>query len=271
MSTPKTLVAAPPPDAGVGLPESTFRPGIRLLPAPVRDHVLRLYHVLRTLDDLVDDEIPGAAVRVQAVRSWAEGTGYDATAETASLDALCRETPLSREPLVRFCEGMEHDIARAAIQTDDQLEAYCERAGGAVGVMLAEILGSDDPAASEQMAALGRAMQRTNILRDIDEDATRGRVYIPQEAIERYGHPHPGRREQLLRIEIGRADQLYELGLRAIPNLRSGGRAMALSAALYREILRAIERDHFGERPGRVRVSRFRRRVIITQHRLRPR
>lgn len=117
------------------------------------------------------------------------------------------------------------------------------------------------------MATLGRAMQVTNILRDIDEDRAHGRVYIPRTLIERFGFPTPGAREPLLRELIARADALYEEGEGAIPLLRGGRAAMALSAALYREILRQIERDGFGRRPGRAVVPTWRRQQLIARHR----
>jgi phytoene synthase len=136
-----------------------------------------------------------------------------------------------------------------------------------VGIVLASLLGTLGDEAYAQMATLGRAMQITNILRDIDEDLAAGRVYIPHTLIRRFGFPAPGRREALLREQIARADALYEEGLGAIPLLRRGREAMALSAALYREILRQIERDGFGSKPGRAVVAPWRTRLLIAEHR----
>lgn len=116
------------------------------------------------------------------------------------------------------------------------------------------------------MAALGRAMQVTNILRDIDEDLAHGRVYIPRCRIDRLGFPAPGTREQLLREGIAKADALYEQGSVAIPLLRHGRAAMALASDLYREILRQIERDGFGVRPGRAVVPAARAGELIAKH-----
>jgi phytoene synthase len=107
-------------------------------------------------------------------------------------------------------------------------------------------------------------------VRDIDEDHEHGRLYIARTTIERFGPPTPGTREALLRDQIARADALYREGLGAIPLLARGQRGMALSAALYREILRQIERDGYGRRPGRVAVPRWRQRLLVTTHRLKP-
>jgi 15-cis-phytoene synthase len=248
-----------PPDA------STLGPGLRLLPEPVRTDVYRLYHVLRTLDDLVDEDRPQAPERVAAVERWARHEDAD-TPETRTLRDLCSRTALSREPLADFCKGMRHDIAREEIATEDDFELYAQRAGGAVGIMLAQLLGSSHPDAEAKMAALGRAMQRTNILRDIDEDLAHRRVYIASSTIERFGDPSPGAREKLLRDQIERADALYDEALGALPLLSHGRRGMALCTALYREILRQIEREGFGRTAGRVVVPAWRRSVLIAKH-----
>jgi 15-cis-phytoene synthase len=246
---------------------STFAPGLRLLPAQARADVERLYRVLRTLDDLVDDDDPRASERVEAVESWINGHTVE-TPETRALSVLVRRHPsLPVHVLLDFCGGMRHDIERASIETEADFERYCQQAGGSVGIVLASLLGTRDDRAGAKMATLGRAMQVTNILRDIDEDHSRGRVYIPRTLIERFGFPAPGTREALLREQIAHADALYEEGAGAIPLLRNGRRAMAVSAALYREILRQLEREGFGSRPGRVVVPAWRTRLLIARHR----
>ncbi len=265
---------------------STFAPGLQLLPAPVREDVECLYRVLRTLDDLVDEDDPRASERVEAVERWARGAQVSAAPvragaratqasaaecppdipETRALDELERRRPFPRAPLLEFCAGMRHDIARASIETEEDFARYCQQAGGSVGIVLANLLGTLDEEAEHKMAVLGRAMQVTNILRDIDEDLANDRLYIPRTMIERYGFPAPGAREALLRDQIAHADALYEEGAGAIPLLREGRRAMALSAALYREILRQIEREGFGRTPGRAVVSAERAEMLSAKH-----
>ena len=106
-------------------------------------------------------------------------------------------------------------------------------------------------------------MQRTNVLRDIDEDLERGRVYVPRVAIERCGGSlAPGDREAMLRDQIARADALYEIGCAGIALLSRGQRAIGAAAAMYREILRQIERDGYGARAGRAVVPRRRKLVV---------
>lgn len=248
------------------LDTSTFSAGIRLLPSDLQHDARLLYRVLRTVDDLVDDEDPQAAERVEAIERWAEHQDAD-TPETRILADLSRRYPLPRQAMIEFCEGMRYDLAPTPIETEDDLERYCQYVGGAVGVVLAKMFGTSHPDGESKMAILGRAFQRTNILRDIDEDYAHGRLYIARTTIERFGYPAPGARRALLQDQIARADRLYEQGLRAIPLLIRGRRGMALSAALYREILRQIERDGYGGSAGRVTVPVWRRRILIAKHR----
>jgi 15-cis-phytoene synthase len=252
--------------------DSTFAPAMRLLPEPSRSDVRTLYGVLRTIDDLVDEDDPRAPERVEAVERWARGWA-PTSPEGHALSALAERHPLPREQLLEFCRGMRHDIARRAIVDDAAFDRYCQQAGGSVGIVLAVLLGAtgpDEEGAKQGMAALGRAMQVTNILRDIDEDLASGRVYISQASIERFGFPMPGAREELLRDHIARADALYEEGLPAIGLLARGREAMALSAALYREILREIEREGFGKNAGRVVVPLERRQLLADRNQADP-
>jgi 15-cis-phytoene synthase len=247
---------------------STFAPGLRLLPRRIRTDVYRLYDVLRTLDDLVDDDRPEAPERLKAVERWAHEKPAD-TYETRILIELSCRHALPRKAFLDFCQGMRHDIDRAVIHTEDDLERYCQQAGGSVGIMLTSILGRTNPETETKMATLGRAMQRTNILRDIDEDATHGRIYVARSTIERYGAPIPGKRSELLRDQIARADGLYDQAADATSLLAGGQRGMALCTSLYREILRQIERDGYGRSAGRAAVPTWRRRLLIAEHHLR--
>ena len=242
----------------------TFALACRLLPGAVRDDVYRLYLVFCTLDDLVDDGVPGAEERVAAVERWARG-GPPRSPETLILEELAGRRPIPRTALFEFSQGMRHDLERRAIVTEEELDAYCYRVAGTVGIVMAAVLGTRWPA-DREAAALGMAMQRTNVLRDIDEDLACGRRYMALESVERYGSPAPGMRDELLRDGIARADDLYEEGLRGIPALVHGGRAVAVAAGLYREILRQIEREGYGRRPGRAVVGRPRKLVVAVRH-----
>jgi phytoene synthase len=241
----------------------TFALACRLLPRTVRDDVHVLYLVMRTLDDLVDARRPEAAGRVAAVAAWADGAPGPRTHEVELLEWLAARHELPREPLAEFCRGMRSDLAGPSIATEAELDRYCHDVAGTVGVLMTAVLGARDPdRAAPAAAALGMAMQRTNILRDIDEDLAHGRVYLASETLGRFGGEAalcPTARGELVRDQIARADALYDRGVAGIPLLVRGRRAVAAAAAMYREILRQIERDAPMEAPGRAVVGRWRK------------
>jgi phytoene synthase len=159
---------------------------------------------------------------------------------------------------------MRDDLAGRRPQTEREVSAYCYRVAGTVGITMAAVLGADgDPSQVHcRAAALGMAMQRTNILRDLDEDAAAGRCYVAAETLARFGPAEPGRRAELVRDQIARTDRLFEEGLTGVPLLRRGRLAIRAAAAMYREILRQIERDGLGARPGRAVVP-TRRKLLV--------
>ncbi|HET9124270.1 MAG TPA: phytoene desaturase family protein [Solirubrobacteraceae bacterium] len=244
---------------------TTFALACRLLPADVRDDVYLLYLIFRTLDDLVDDGAPAAARRVAAVAAWARRAGGEVTEETRALSELAARHPIPRDAVAAFCEGMEQDLAGPRFTTEREVDRYCYRVAGTVGVVIAAILGSDEPEEARACAAaLGMAMQRTNILRDIDEDRAAGRVYVSDASLGRYGGSlAPGDRGPLVRALIARADALYEEGLAGVRTLRRGRGAILVAARLYREILREIERSGLGATPGRAVVPARRRLAVL--------
>jgi len=244
----------------------TFALACRLLPRELRDDVYLLYLVFRTLDDLVDDGHPEAAARVAVVRAWTEGAGGDSQ-EVEILEDLSTRHAIPRLTMRDFCAGMEHDLVGGTLDSEAELDRYCYRVAGTVGVVMAAVLGTSDPARGERTAgALGMAMQRTNILRDIDEDLAQGRTYLASDTVRRFGGSlAPGDREALLRHQIARADELYEQGVAGIELLLHGRRAVAAAAGMYREILRQIEREGYGRRAGRAVVPQRRKLVIAAR------
>ena len=271
----------------------SFSLAARLLPNQIRNDVELLYLVLRTLDDLVDVDVraggstrDAAEQRIAAAEAWASGEGIGATAANAPevsrelliLDDLARRHPdLPRDAVHDFLAGMRADLAGPRIGTDEEATHYCYQVAGTVGRLMASMLGvtpGREREADRAARALGSAMQRTNILRDIDEDLANGRVYLSAASL----HAHnidpaatsgpaslrDADRGELLRDEIARADAEYDEGLNGIRYLTHGGRSIRAAALLYREILRQIERDGYGaRRPHRPVVGRLRKGLLL--------
>lgn len=243
----------------------TFSIACRMLPRRLRDDVYLLYLVFRTLDDLVDHGAPDAAARIAAVEDWCDG-GPPRTREAELLERLAQRHPLPRDAMRDFCAGMRQDLDWPEFPDEDAIDLYCYQVAGTVGVLMSSLLGTRDGGTRSTPAAiaLGMAMQRTNILRDIDEDGERGRIYFAQQTLTRFGDGAlvPGRREPLLRDQIARADALYGQGMEGVALLASGQRGVAAAAAMYREILRQIEREGYGAQPGRAVVTGRRKLAV---------
>ena len=273
----------------------SFSLAARLLPNQIRNDVELLYLVLRTLDDLVDVDVraggstrDAAERRIAAAEAWASGDEIGASTGGAAevsrelliLDDLARRHPdLPRDAVHDFLAGMRCDLAGPSIGTDEEAAYYCYQVAGTVGRLMASMLGvtpSHEREADRAARALGAAMQRTNILRDIDEDLANGRVYLSAASLRAHNiNPaaasgstslRDADRGELLRDEIARADTEYDEGLNGIRYLTHGGRSIRAAALLYREILRQIERDGYGaRRPHRPVVGRARKATLLAR------
>ncbi len=238
---------------------------LRMLRRQERDNICLLYLVLRTLDDLVDEFKPEAAERLEAVEAWCS-EGIVSSRETSILDVLERRISLPRKSMQDYCEGMRHDLEGRTIETEKDLDRYCYLTSGSMAIMIVTVLGTRGAEAHKKAVSMGIAMQRTNILRDIDMDHEAGRTYIARETIERFGSLEPGQREDLMRDQISRAEAFYDDGMSVVPMLTSGRRATAALIAFSREILRQIEREGYGRKADRVVVPRWRKLVVVARH-----
>ena len=284
---PRVAALLPEAQATINRVARSFALAARFLPRDVRDDINLLYLALRRLDDLVDLEAPSGSAqradaqqRLAAIRTWIN-TGAIADAggdELAIFVDLQRRTPaLPTDAIGAFLDGMESDLAGPVMESDADLDLYCYQVAGTVGRLMAALLGvrgGDDAQADRAARALGAAMQRTNILRDIDEDLANGRVYLPATSLRRVGLDpaaasgptslRDGDRRALYMAEIARADAEYEVGVAGIRHLLNGGRSIRVAGHLYREILRQIERDGFGlRRPHRPVVGRARKAAAL--------
>jgi phytoene synthase len=257
----------------------TFDLATRILPAGVRTDVRRLYLVLRTLDDLVDDGDPAAHHRLAAVESWARGEPAAGREAVLLADLVSRHPTLPRDAVADFCAGMRADLRGPCHATDEDLDTYCYQVAGTVGRLMAPLLGivpGREADADAAARALGAAMQRTNIVRDLREDARHGRVYLPASVLAGAGVA-PGdaaalvdlpawpasRRAALLAPVIARADADYAVGLAGVDCLVRGRRGIRAAGSMYRAILREVERDGYGASGRRAVVPRHRKVRLV--------
>lgn len=167
---------------------------------------------------------------------------------------LLRRHPIRKDIPLDLIRGVVQDTTVKRYATFEELYVYCYRVASTVGLMSSEILGYSDPSALEYAEAMGIGMQLTNILRDVKEDAGRGRIYLPAEDLKKFGVSEEdvlhgrmteGMRE-LLKFEIGRAREYYAKGEKGIPMLERDTRfTVLLASRVYGRILDEIEKQDY--------------------------
>lgn len=232
-----------------------FYYGIRLLPAAKRSVLCAVYALARRVDDIGDGDLP-TAEKVRALASLradlsAIGSGSDPV--LAAVADAARRYPIPLAAFTELVDGVEMDVTGRRYQTFDDLVGYCRCVAGSIGRLCLGVFGSrPDPGAPQYADALGIALQQTNILRDIREDLVNGRVYLPQQDLDRFGvelvldeqgalADKDGGLATLIRFSAERARSWYTDGLRLIPLLdrRSAASAAAMSG-IYRRLLERI-------------------------------
>jgi len=174
--------------AKVATAGSSFYWAMRLLPEARREAMYAIYAFCREVDDIADSDAPEAAKR-EGLADWRNEIGamFAGAAILPLGRALSRDIArygLRREDFLAVIDGMEMD-AGAPIQAPflAELDLYCDRVASAVGRLSVRVFGIDSPAGDRSAHHLGRALQLTNILRDLAEDAARGRLYLPRELL----------------------------------------------------------------------------------------
>ncbi|MFZ0070355.1 MAG: presqualene diphosphate synthase HpnD [Xanthobacteraceae bacterium] len=186
-----TSAATPTSTAAPRASGSSFYAAMRILPPEQRDAMFEIYSFCRAVDDIADSSGPRPE-RVAQLQAWRRdiATLYDGTPPSA-LEGLARAVKtfgLRREDFLAVIDGMEMDVV-TDIRAPDYatLELYCDRVACAVGRLSVKVFGLPDDLGLALADQLGRALQLTNILRDLDEDAELGRLYLPAEAMHEAG------------------------------------------------------------------------------------
>ncbi len=240
------------------------------LPTAKRRGMCALYAFLRRTDDIGDEPapLPDRRARLAAWRvslDRALGGKFDDPLLPAVADTV-RRFRIPADLLRDTIDGVAMDLAGYHYETFDELEGYCYRVAGAVGLACLAIWGFHDDRALEPARQLGTAFQLTNILRDLGEDADNGRVYLPAEDLRRWGYTADQLRQKtvnpafhdLMTFQIARAHQLYQQGVAVAEWLdKDGLPSLAVMVKIYHGLLRAIEQRPADVFRRRVRLSRF--------------
>jgi phytoene synthase len=233
---------------------SSFYYSFLFLPPQQRQAITALYAFCREVDDVVDEVSDPAVARAkllwwyQEVERMAGGTAQHPVGQ-ALAPALARYS-LPREALEQILAGMAMDLDYNRYPDFATLEVYCHRVAGVVGQLSARIFGYTQPATLDYARCLGIALQLTNIIRDVGEDARRNRVYLPLDELQRFGvqaddivllrEDEPFLR--LMQFQIARAKARYDQAIGLLPAAdRRSQRAGLVMGQIYRTLLQEIE------------------------------
>lgn len=254
---------------------STFYTAMRILPQDKREAMYEIYGFCRAVDDIADDCGRPREQRRAELQDWRRKIDalYAARSDDkgGALAQAIKTYDLKREDFLAVIDGMEMDVVED-IRAPDRptFDLYCDRVACAVGRLSTQVFGLDRATGEKLADHLGRALQTTNILRDLDEDASLGRLYLPREALAKAGiassdpatvlaHPNLGAAAQVLVDEARWRFAQAREAMAACP--RAKVRAPRLMGAVYRLILDRLVRRGFA--PPRVKVSAPRLGVLF--------
>lgn len=251
---------------------SSFYYAFLFLPPERRKAITALYAFCREVDDVVDNTTEPSVARMKLTwwRTQVEQL-FNGQADHPVMKALAPHTSafdLPAERLHAVIEGMEMDLDQHRYATWDDLKKYCWHAAGVVGELSASIFGYTQPQTLIYADKLGLAFQLTNIIRDVGDDARRGRIYLPEEDLQRFNvkpteildGQHSERFVELMRFQTERARQCYREAMQALPSQdRRAQRPGLMMAAIYYALLDEIERDNWQVLDQRISLTPIRK------------
>ena len=251
---------------------SSFYYSFLFLPALQRRAMNALYAFCREVDDIVDECHDPAIARIK-LQWWREEldrcyTGQAQHPVSRALQALLSDYALPKSLFEDIIDGMQMDLTQVRYADFAELSTYCYRVAGVVGLISCKIFGYTQPATEEYAVQLGLALQLTNIIRDVREDAQRGRIYLPQDEMQAYGVSESSilaleqteALTRLLEFQAQRAQQHYDLALQTLPMAdRYAQRTALIMAAIYRQTLEQMQKQGLQVMNGRSRLPTWRK------------
>lgn len=251
---------------------SSFYYSFLFLKAERRLAITALYAFCREVDDVVDETTDSNLARTQL--QWWRGElesmyqGNPNHPVTQALHPHLETFGIEKRWLSEIIDGMAMDLDQDRYLDFEGLKLYCHRAAGVVGCAAAQIFGARDPNTTEYAQRLGLALQLTNIIRDVGEDARRGRIYLPLEDLERFNVSqqdilacrYANGFSELMAFQCDRARSAYASAYEALADIdRPAQRPGLMMAAIYATLLSEIERDKFQVLHQRVALTPIRK------------
>ncbi len=243
---------------------------LAVLPRRKRRDMGIFYAFCRVVDDIADEPGIPDEVRRAGLQHWRDLIRGRVEhprpgIETEFVD-LCRRYFLREEDLEAIITGVEMDLGTLRFETAADLKRYCYHVASAVGLVSIEIFGYTDPSTRHYAEQLGYALQWTNIMRDVGEDAREGRLFLPLADLRRYGlteemildtRPDRAKFQRLMKHEAGVARAFFDEAVAALPKAdRASMRSAELMRRIYSAILDEMEADGFGVFEQRYRLSK---------------
>jgi phytoene synthase len=247
---------------------SSFYYAFLFLPAPRRAAITAFYAFCREVDDVVDEMVDAGVAATKL--AWWNGEVAKAFAGQPShpvMKALMPHTGpygIAARHLHAVIEGCQMDLEQTRYLDYPTLQRYCHLVAGVVGEVAAGIFGQTDPATTQYAHTLGQALQLTNIIRDVGEDAVRGRIYLPIDELQRFDvkaheilkRGYSERFTALMQFQAQRAHGLYDQALALLPAAdRRAQKPGLMMASIYRTLLREIEADDFQVLHQRIKLT----------------
>ena len=274
MNVPNLQLASP-----AGAQKSNLAYALGCLPPGRRDDALVFYDFCRAVDDIADDPERSSENKRELLELWKTCLARGENLPEALVAVLVRHG-IDRRLLVEIVQGVETDVEPTRFQTYEDLRTYCWRVASAVGLVSIEIFGCKNPASARYAELLGYALQMTNILRDVAEDAAVGRIYLPIEDLRKFEVSESslldkkpiGNFRALMRFEAVRARSLFVAARQALPlDDADALKPAELMRAIYERILSRMEADNFRVLEKRYRLSRVEKLFVFLYFRFWPR
>jgi phytoene synthase len=251
---------------------SSFYYSFLFLPPERRRAITALYAFCREVDDTVDETSDQSVARIKLAWWRTEVSAmYKGAATHPVTQALYPHLApydLQEQHLQAVIDGMEMDLDQSRYLDYPGLRKYCWHVAGVVGILSASIFGVTNPRTLEYAEKLGLAFQLTNIIRDVGDDARKGRIYLPVNELQQFGvtaadilnFRHSEKFEALMKFQTERAHGVYDEAMALLPKEdRRAQRPGLMMAAIYRTVLDEIERDNFKVLNQRISLTPLRK------------